>query len=297
MGLAWRDRCETPSNLPGLLSAFYKLQSDCKLIDGQARSSGLAFRGMANAQHDLKPSLQYKTKLEIHDDSGLAIEQRLVDNFRERAARFLGDLDRTYLRVPPADNLRLNIARNPLAWNAPTIWGAIAVARHYGVPTRLLDWTRNISVAAFFAACREPDSDGAVWWFSRWHFERAVHERWEGWDVPLTTETGQRAMEQKAFNSDATPWISNIYHPLPFPRLEKQAGFFTACGRLGMIHNIAIDHLADGTIPRGRVIVRSAIKEQLLDYLDSIGFRASTIDYPGADVEAAEITDRYKPSA
>ncbi|MCE9632326.1 MAG: FRG domain-containing protein [Planctomycetia bacterium] len=244
---------------------------------------------MANAQHDLKTSLQYRAGLEVHDQQRLDSEQQLVETFRARAARFLGNLDRVYLRVPPAGNCQFHLEQNALVWDDPTIWGALAVARHYGVPTRLLDWTRNISVAAFFAACREPDADGAVWWFSQPEFHKAVHEQWDGWGVPPNPETQQRSMEQKAFAVDAAPWISNIYYPLPFPRLEKQAGFFTACGRLDMVHNTAIDDLAEVRITRGIVIVRREIKEQLLDHLESIGLRASTIDYPGADVEAAAV--------
>lgn len=285
MAQAWRDFYETPFDLRSLLATLSGLQTRFEAIGDCNRSAGLAFRGMSNAQHDLKTSLQYKAGLKVHDQQCLDSEQQLVKTFRAHAARFLGDLDRVYLQVPPAGNRQFHLEQNALAWHEPAIWGALAVARHYGVPTRLLDWTRNISVAAFFAACREPNADGAVWWFSQSEFHNAVHKRWDGWGVPTNPVIQQRAMEQKAFTVDAAPWISNIYYPLPFPRLEKQAGFFTACGRLDMVHNTAIDDLAEARITRGIVIVRREIKDQLLDHLESIGLRASTIDYPGADVE------------
>jgi hypothetical protein len=40
--------------------------------------------------------------------------------------------------------------------------GWMQVAQHYGLPTRLLDWTQNAAVALFFACCDQPGQDGLV---------------------------------------------------------------------------------------------------------------------------------------
>lgn len=37
------------------------------------------------------------------------------------------------------------------------------LAQHYGAPTRLLDWTGVITIAAYFAVWEHPGVDGAVW--------------------------------------------------------------------------------------------------------------------------------------
>ncbi|MFA5422706.1 MAG: FRG domain-containing protein [Phycisphaerae bacterium] len=38
----------------------------------------------------------------------------------------------------------------------------VQLAQHYGLPTRLLDWTRNAAIALYFACYKEFEKDGAV---------------------------------------------------------------------------------------------------------------------------------------
>lgn len=61
-----------------------------------------------------------------------------------------------------------NLPAFPLPNGVPSYWSWLVLMQHYGVPTRLLDWTRYALAALFFATNPEdtgiqPGVDGAVW--------------------------------------------------------------------------------------------------------------------------------------
>ena len=92
------------------------------------------FRGHSDLRYRLAPSaLRYDQQEE-----------------RDRALGLVADMKRFLemkLSRPPASD-------DELGW--------MQVAQHYGLPTRLLDWTQNAAVALFFACCKDPDVDGSV---------------------------------------------------------------------------------------------------------------------------------------
>src|SRR5262249_1849147 len=44
---------------------------------------------------------------------------------------------------------------------------ALFLARHYGLPTRLLDWTANPLLGLYFAAFEHTDAEGTLWAFTQ----------------------------------------------------------------------------------------------------------------------------------
>ena len=105
------------------------------LFSSWSKDKTFWFRGHGDIDWPLTPSaLRYRTE----DDRNKALQ--LLSDFKRFA-----DIK---LERPPADN-------DELKW--------IQLARHYGLPTRLLDWTRNAAVALYFACSEKSDKDGAVY--------------------------------------------------------------------------------------------------------------------------------------
>jgi hypothetical protein len=92
------------------------------------------FRGHSSLKYRLKPSaLRYPSAKKRAQALSLVSELRRY-------------LDMKLARPPERDD--------DLGW--------MQVAQHYGLPTRLLDWTENAAVALFFACHSRPNSDGLV---------------------------------------------------------------------------------------------------------------------------------------
>jgi hypothetical protein len=92
----------------------------------------LWFRGHARASWNLQPS--------VARNSADPVEAEWVafKRFRQNAARFIQQ-------------------ENPSEWD----W--MFLMQHYGVKTRLLDWSENPLVALYFAVCEHMDEDGHLW--------------------------------------------------------------------------------------------------------------------------------------
>ena len=90
--------------------------------------------------------------------------------------------DQRGLDVPVSERVRLNLAQefDFLGLNSPhesDIWipkdllETAALAQHYGIPTRLLDWTYDIFIALFFALTGAIENDGKleIWALNKEH--------------------------------------------------------------------------------------------------------------------------------
>jgi len=139
------------------------------LVDGlQSKTEeSLWYRGCGKLTHQLQPTLyRHKRKKKISELS--LLELQLMTRFRQRSIPFH---DRSLL-----DD-----------------WDALFFMQHYGVPTRLLDWTENPLVALYFALMSAPykakksgelhfSSDAAVWILDpiAWNRKSLEHQSFDG---------------------------------------------------------------------------------------------------------------------
>lgn len=115
-------RQESPATFTDIVTLVEELQ--------KGKNTPLWYRGCGKSNYKLLPSLyRHPTKTKIEDIARL--EGQLITRFRQRSIPFH---DRTL-----ADD-----------------WDTLFFMQHYGIPTRLLDWTENPFVGLYFAVMSAP---------------------------------------------------------------------------------------------------------------------------------------------
>lgn len=137
-------------------------------LQDQWASDPWIFRGQNHAEWELIPSLFRKWNK--HPELGYEYEFRIMDNFIQNANLINLDIaSNTFSYVTRVRQLKLVQDNRPVLLHIPTTLRyipdnqhghalqydfthvAFAIAQHYGIPTRLLDFTLDAMVAAFFA--------------------------------------------------------------------------------------------------------------------------------------------------
>jgi FRG domain len=157
-----------------------------------------------------------------------------------------------------------------------TDWDWLFVMQHYGLPTRLLDWTEGALIALYFAVRDNPgDRDAAVWAMNPWWLNRRTFG-----DYTLFPADDPRADEHAPLKKEEA-----LRGKLPLAitpsratsRIVAQRGVFTIHG----VERGALDRLArggDDDPPHLRkLIVPSSAVDRLRQELSVAGISESLI--------------------
>jgi len=178
-----------------------------------------------------------------------------------------------------------------IATRLDSTWSTVALAQHYGVSTRFLDWTRSPSVAAYFAATEsfaQPDETEsfAIWAFST--FSDAARKGLAfGTKGPKRTSVVVTAPYSSNPNLHAQDGVhlarpaTRLQWSEPAERydfeqhLEKVGAFGKQVGRVALLQFVAPRSTASGT----------------LWYLAKEGFTAARL-FPGYGGAARSVIER-----
>lgn len=238
------------------------------LIDGvheirNYKDQILWFRGQKRADWDLAPSIFRGYTL---DD-----EKNLTNRFRSRATI-------RHIYTPEYEDKA----------------GWLALMQHYGLPTRLLDWSRSPLVAAYFALQESVESselaqdDAAIWVLDP--FRMNEMKGFARLTLPINSKKA-RPMIEPAFTDsvEENGKVRAVMAAETDTRMFVQQGCFT-------IHS---DRKSLNCAPGSeeflkRLIVPLSAVEQLSDEIRTAGFRRGDL-FPDLENLAAEMRSSYPP--
>jgi hypothetical protein len=232
-------------------------------IDALGRlPAGWLYRGQARAWGTIVPSIDRPPTRRLGRPAKLDLERDLVDGFRTGARSFL-----------PGEEPALH-----------DLVVALAVLRHHGVPTRLVDWTADPLVAAYFATEGHRDAQGEIWGFEHEAYRVAGEAQWRA--HPETTDDGSGDSDRwridTAFDAHyVMDWFVCAFYGLPFPRQSVQKGAYSMTAQFGTDHAVILDRLLPESA-RMRIEVAPAVKPALARALrDRYGITRATL-FPDA---------------
>lgn len=203
-------REEKPKSLPAYLALIEEFQNSVE--------ESVWYRGCGKASYELMPSL-YRHKDAKEDDKVAELERKLMARFRQRSLPY-------HTRSLTDD------------------WNTLFFMQHYGIPTRLLDWTENPLIALHFALMSAPykktakgelnfKEDTTIWILdpTKWNRHALSHQSYDGGALSPGDEALKGYKPSNTF-SGMNRFPVALYGEYNSPRIVAQQGVFTIFGQI-----------------------------------------------------------------
>lgn len=237
-------------------------------------SQSLWYRGCGSATHELLPTL-YRHELLRTPEQLSELELRLMTRFRQRSI--------PYHSRPLTDD-----------------WETLFFMQHYGIPTRLLDWTENPFIALHFALMgaeksRTPTGrltfqfDAAVWMLDpvAWNHHALSHVSFDGGVLSPGDEAIKGYRPTPKFTGMHNQPVA-LYGAHNSARIVAQQGVFSIFGRdTKPMEQVFRDDTFPGNCLRKIIVPRSVISKMRKSLLNH-GITESVV-FPDLEGLAREI--------
>lgn len=281
------------SKLSDYLGAIEKLKTyyPNQMLANNPTSITFLYRGLSDKSYNLLPGLLRKQTDIYDEDNNYSVENSTYLAFgkeRDILQAFIQEAS-SIISLPSSDLSR---------------WAEYA--QHYGVPTRLLDWSSNPLVALYFACRDKKDKVGCVWLLHSKNYERIPIA-----DHPLPNMTRREIVAQIIEGSE------DFIYPLvytPFyvdTRMSAQSSYFMVWGAKNEPFEkmfseekfcMRLPETDNGIRSFGTheveallfcFLVHADTKQTILRELDTIGINEKTL-FPGLDGIGRYVERRYR---
>ncbi len=233
----------------------------------QRHRSQFVFRGLSDHRYRLETTL-----IRLGGDVG-KVEPHLLRNFKKYAHRNIVGRD--------------------------SIWHWLSVAKHHGLPVRLLDWTYSPFVAIHFATAdiNKFNVDGTIWAVNYLDAHRQVPKALRvgldvgahAFDVEMLSEL---LASLQVFDTISSTDFTLFFEP---PSIDDRiVNQFSLFSMISNPNRVLDDWLQEHTVIYRKIIIPAELKWEIRDKLDQANITERVL-FPGLDGVSAWLKRHYSP--